>query len=124
MSNDDRVQHFFAYFQQEAVALYHQKILSRSDASAIASAFARIAADVERHVPEVDASFMQAALRFAKAHIESDRLDRHDDVEQVEAEVYDKADAEYNESKVAMVRAYQAHSSPRGTCGSAAKEPE
>ena len=41
-----RVQHFFAAFQEETKALIHQKILNRTDAADIASAFARIAADV------------------------------------------------------------------------------
>jgi hypothetical protein len=45
---DERVQQFFDAFQEEARALVDQKILPRDDASAIASAFARIAASVAR----------------------------------------------------------------------------
>ena len=46
------VQMFFAAFKEEASALVHQKILSRSDASGIASAFARIAARLPSAVRE------------------------------------------------------------------------
>ena len=41
-----RVEQFFNAFKDEAIALVHQKVLSRDDASNIASAFARIAADL------------------------------------------------------------------------------
>jgi len=41
-----RILQFFEAFRSEAAALAHQKIVSRSDATAISSAFARIAADV------------------------------------------------------------------------------
>ena len=54
-----RVQHFFAAFQEETKALIHQKILNRTDAADIASAFARIAADVA------------AALLSSRAQVEA-----------------------------------------------------
>lgn len=53
--------------------------------------------------------FMQAALRFAKAHVHSDALDdRYDEREADEAQgEYEAADREYNASKKALVAAYR-----------------
>ena len=43
----ERIQQFFAAFQDEAKALVHHKILNMDECGSIASAFARIAADME-----------------------------------------------------------------------------
>lgn len=49
----------------------------------------------------------EAAERFAKAHIESDRLDKLDDSGSAPEAAYQRADAEYNSAKAALVKTYK-----------------
>lgn len=58
--------------------------------------------------------FVKAALRFAKAHVNSDRLD---DLDRTGGEIpegeYEAADAEYNASKKALVVAFKSAAAPQ-----------
>ncbi len=62
-SRTERIQQFFVEFQDEAQALVHHKLLNKDEAGAIASAFARIAADVEARRSETGQADALAAIR-------------------------------------------------------------
>ncbi len=53
-------------------------------------------------------SFVEAATRFATAHVNSDRLDALDDQGEAAEAEHAAADREYNSSKAGLVKAFMA----------------